>query len=104
MLVFGVTESKKDCLASMFASLMESVLTLPESISPKPLPGMMSIVFVPIFLIPAKICSCEPLPRATTLMTAVIPIIMPSMVKSDLSLCASIAFTDILKLSISWSL
>ena len=75
----------------------------PERISPKPLPGKISIVFVPIRLIDDMICSCEPLPSAITQITDITPIIMPSIVKIERSLCAKIEDIDILKLSLKRS-
>ncbi|SKN67917.1 Uncharacterised protein [Mycobacteroides abscessus subsp. massiliense] len=84
-----------------FASLIVSVLIRPLRRSPKPRPGKMLMVFVPIELMSSKIFCCEPLPNATTDTTEAIPMIIPSMVSSERILCAIIACTDILNASIN---
>ena len=82
---------------------MVSVLILPLRLSPKPRPGKMLMVFVPIALMSARIFFSEPLPKATTDTTDAMPMMMPSMVRSERILCAIIACTDILKASTNWS-
>ena len=61
-------------------------------------------MFVPMALMSFRIFSCVPLPNATTDTTAAMPMIIPSMVKSERILCATIACTDILQASLNWSL
>ena len=82
---------------------MVRVLILPLRLSPKPRPGKMLMVFVPIELMSSRIFFCEPLPNATTETTEAIPMMMPSMVSSERILCANTACTDILKASTNWS-
>ena len=64
--------------------------------SPNPLPGIMSMVLVPIELICSMILACEALPSATTDTTEAMPMIIPSMVRSERILFARMACSDIL--------
>ena len=54
----------------------------PEVRSPKPEPGMMSMVLVPMPLMSLRIFWREPSPSATTDTTEAMPMMMPSMVSS----------------------
>ena len=70
---------------------------------PIPSPLNISIVLVPKELIFSKTFCWEPFPIATTQTMEAIPIIIPSIVKSERILWAIIADTDILKDSKNWS-
>ena len=61
--------------------------------SPKPEPGRMSMVLVPMPLMSAKMRSREPCPSATTETTEAMPMMMPSMVSKVRNLCATMART-----------
>ena len=59
------------------------------------------MVFVPILFMLSMMLSWLPLARATTQITEVIPMIIPSIVRKERSLCAFIAPMLIARLSLS---
>ncbi|MNV58170.1 hypothetical protein D3C71_1505300 [compost metagenome] len=73
---------------------------MPASRSPKPFPARTSMVLVPSELILLRICCCEPAPSAEIAATEAIPMMMPSMVRSERILCAQIAAPAIRKASV----
>ncbi|MNH23847.1 hypothetical protein D3C79_837590 [compost metagenome] len=59
--------------------------------SPQSLPGKMSMVLVPMALMSSITLARAPWPRATTLTTAAMPMMMPSMVRKVRMRWASMA-------------
>ena len=87
----GLTALTYGWVASASASAGTRVLKLAVlELSPKPRPWNTVMVLVPKLLMLLKICCCDPFPKATTVTTEAIPIIMPSMVKKVRIRCAFI--------------
>ena len=84
-LTTGVALSMKSCLARMTASEGTRVRMRPARRSPN-LPGKIWMVLEPRSLMFSSTCCCAPCPRATTLTTEAMPMMMPSMVRKARSL------------------
>ena len=71
----------------------------PPPPAPKPPPEKIVSVFVPRLSIRCWTLTAEPLPTATSMITAATPIMMPSIVSADRSLLAAIPRTAMRMLS-----